>query len=889
MDASLTWLIAVGVVFHGVYVLSIFDIYFRSPLVTGLEPVAQRDLAADAPAHRLVFVVADGLRADKFFENATRAPFLRGKIEREGAWGVSHTRVPTESRPGHVAMIAGFYEDVSAVTEGWKHNTVEFDSVFNRSAHTWSFGSPDIVPMFATDVAHVDEEHYAPEMEDFGANSTDLDSWVFNRTEHLLLAARANATLRAQLEQRGVVIFLHLLGIDTFGHSKRPYSGEYLHEIEIVDSGVERIAALVDEFFGHDNRTAFIFTADHGMSDKGSHGDSERANTETPLVAWGAGVRRAAPPRTTTPPLPSQWNLDAVRRVDVNQADVAPLMAALLGLPNPTNSIGVLPVDYLSRDARAIEQLQIANLQAIYRQLHAKRDEMAAHSLLFRPFRLALLAGGDSSEAAVFDRIVQLVRAGRVQETADELLRGLHYYQTYDWPMLMTTVTLGFLGWMAYVFVRLAHEFWLPKADTARHTGDRTLFWRAFGVAAAIAGALLAVQRSPINYYAYMVFPLWFWCDALFVYSWVFAAGVRQLTLAAAVRVLACVALLELMVCGYFYRQLFGAALAAGAVAVFVRPASSPTSRWWAVSWATTAVFPFLPAKLPEITVLVCLGAIVLAVAAHRSAAALVASAALRGVLERLSLLIVVCAIIVAYTQWSLWMGFGLPLLNQIASWLILFGSAAVPLVVRASDANDLVPLSALSFGATYVLLSVNYEVLFYASVCAFLVLWVRDGHSERQRAVRGKIAWSDVFSALLYVFLTYVAFFGTGNVASISSFEISSTYRFTTVFAPFLMGVILIWKLLIPNILVAVAYACVQRAVGLSARAAFLLVMLLSEVIALNFFFLVQDSGSWLDIGVSISHFGLADFQIVVQMLLFGAAALFMSRVRESKGSGKK
>lgn len=70
-------------------------------------------------------------------------------------------------------------------------------------------------------------------------------------------------------------------------------------------------------------------------------------NTRTPLIAWGAGIRGPLPdPSNTTHDefsLPWGTPLTSLYRQDVHQADIAPLMSALIGQDWPANSVGVLP------------------------------------------------------------------------------------------------------------------------------------------------------------------------------------------------------------------------------------------------------------------------------------------------------------------------------------------------------------------------------------------------------------------------------------------------------------------------------------------------------------------------------------------------------------------
>ena len=706
--------VAVAVAFHLAYIFSIFDIYFVSPIVHGMTAFS---VDAPPPAQRLVLIVGDGLRADKAFQSfpdpspsrpdhpSARTPrplmpFLRSRVERHGTFGVSHTRVPTESRPGHVALIAGLYEDVSAVTTGWKLNPVTFDSVFNRSRHTWSWGSPDILPMFKEGAVpgRVDAECYAEEAEDYTADAVQLDEWVFERVEEFFTRALSNATLDVQLRQGRLVFFLHLLGLDTTGHSYRPYSQEYLHNIKVVDAGLERISRLIEDFYG-DDRTAFVFTADHGMSDWGSHGDGHPDNTRTPLVAWGSGVRRPVVARRGRAPghedgFSADWGLDHVARRDVNQADVAALMAYLVGLPFPVNSVGELPLEYVAARPAERAQAMYVNARGVLEMYRVKEAQKRASELRFKPYS----AFEEAPIAIRIAAIESLIEQGRHEPAifaSRELLHlgleGLRYLQTYDWLFLRMMITLGYLGWMAFAMTTVVDLHVLHGTTTVSRT---PMLQAATGAVTAGLFAFLLVRSSPFTYYVYCIFPIVFW-EEVVARKEALWKGKRQLLgnvganelLSFAARSCAFVGLLEALVASYFYREVYSIIYA---VAIFwpllygrrfVR-ANKGLIAHWAVGCFLMSLFTFLPVIKVESLNTILLGGFLMFGAgtafllfddrlgnAPKAQPTLLSPRALLGAQVGLILL---AMIVTRSSVASLQAKRGLPLGNQIVGWLVL-------------------------------------------------------------------------------------------------------------------------------------------------------------------------------------------------------------------------
>lgn len=297
----------------------------RAP-IAGVPPVlgpAPRRLA-----RRVALVVIDGLGLTRSYGLPTL-----DHLRTRGVDAKASAAFPTLSRPGYVTIVSGVPPRWSGVRTNAFDTAVKVDSLITR-AH-----AAGRRVAYVSDISRGIPVLFGPELDD-----STLTPWP-GGIEHAIPRVLGAGT--------DLVIVL-LSGVDEAGHAEGADSDAYRAASRLEDDRVARVVSSLDL-----DLDTIIVTADHGHIDRGGHGGVEPEVVEVPLIMAGAGVRPGA--------LVSGARLE----------DVAPTIAALLGIPAPGQSEGLPLVEALAIDGTPAAEL-LADARARRAALRTVLDAIAA-------------------------------------------------------------------------------------------------------------------------------------------------------------------------------------------------------------------------------------------------------------------------------------------------------------------------------------------------------------------------------------------------------------------------------------------------------------------------------------------------------------------------------
>ncbi|VDO32386.1 unnamed protein product, partial [Onchocerca flexuosa] len=753
-----------------------------------------------------------------------------------------------------------------------------------RSRETFAFGSPDIVSIFTSNVNHATATVYSPELEDFQQNdAAQLDRWeLLNNTD---------MTITKRLASDRLVFFLHLLGLDTNGHGHKPKSNKYIDNIAIVDTGIARVVQLLNDFFA-DNRTVFLFASDHGMTDWGSHGAGTEAELITPFVIWGCGVH------------------GSTLRNEISQIDLSPLMSALLGCSIPMNSFGIVPLHLLDATPRYKFMVAYANFKQMLEQFLRKKNDKKARSLsfMFRDF--------DQFHPKILptieSEIKRLVTLSRFEAATAVCLQwipvlrtGLIYFHRHDRTLLGIAIASTFITWMLCVyFITLRRSSSIMKDNNVL-----ILNLKQFSTVGFMFTSLL-LCGLPFTHALYLTLPIYLSCVSYntisdlfgynlenFVINWhstscsekrkkLFLLCINSILLAISI-----VIILSVIVSAFIYRPVLSVEfLVLGLIPLLRREENRDVIKCGYVVGQT---------PLPIVCALSSFFISLLIF--WISTSMLSSTKTLFRYHSALHLLATVLVILVdAFKDYEL-----LLMLLRSICWLSIPVAAVLPLL-----SSRLVIIRLICWFSSlmlpYALLSLSYESSFMLFLFVLLITYVRleFGHmsddeflamSLPERDNETKLAdisdtnlW-EWLQGLILVILIEAAFFGTGNIASLNSFNPSFLRCFISVFSPFTMTAMLIFKISLPILAVAFTYAVIVRLKKIVIEKLSMILLIISDTMALVFFFRLVDDGSWLEIGMSISHYSVCMLLTVIVYLLLNLTEflfpLTLTKVMHNEG----
>ncbi len=285
-------------------------VHFRPPQFS-VEPGGRAE-----PVGRVALVVVDGLRVDAV-ENMEYLSALKNR----SAFYILKSGQPSLSYPGSAVIATGAWQDVTGVTTNWFEGPVRRDSLFSLAR---GCGRSAVL---------VGEEGWGKLFGDQAAR-TYTRAW---RDAYTTFDEDTLAKALEFLSEKPDLAVIHFVDVDEAGHDFGAASAEYRRNAAHIDRLIARLHAALD------GDMVLIVTSDHGQLDRGGHGGGEDMVTRVPFLMSGRPVR------------PGSYG-------SARQADVAPTVAALAGLPVPPYSQGRILDEALELGAQKVrlEALQSA-------------------------------------------------------------------------------------------------------------------------------------------------------------------------------------------------------------------------------------------------------------------------------------------------------------------------------------------------------------------------------------------------------------------------------------------------------------------------------------------------------------------------------------------------
>ncbi|KAL9587559.1 MAG: hypothetical protein Q9212_000136 [Teloschistes hypoglaucus] len=227
--------------------------------------------------------------------------------------------ITTGSIPSFLDVILNFAEsDKASNLEG--HDTWLAQLKAKRNGHLVLLGDDTWLKLFPQTFAYADGTSSF-----FVSDYTEVD---YNVTRNI-------PALLERDEWDGMV--LHYLGLDHIGHKMGPSSPYMLPKQAEMDGIVADLYRALQST-RHLQSTLLVLCGDHGMNDAGNHGGSSGEETSTALVFISPrlGSKFEGSKCPTTPLDGSLIYYDKVE-----QSDIVPTLAGLLGFPIPQNNLGV--------------------------------------------------------------------------------------------------------------------------------------------------------------------------------------------------------------------------------------------------------------------------------------------------------------------------------------------------------------------------------------------------------------------------------------------------------------------------------------------------------------------------------------------------------------------